>query len=87
VESGKCPKCGIPLEPPGSSGGRPRRWCTPGCQRCGEAEMRRINHVLRHLGRQKSWQQLQCRPTERLDEVIAEWQRAYDQLAGVPERA
>ena len=45
-------------------GGRPRRWCSAGCQRSGEAEMRRINHVLRHLGRKKSWNQLHGHGTE-----------------------
>ena len=87
VESSKCPKCGINLVPPGSSGGRPRRWCTPGCQRSGEAEMRRMNHVLRNLERKRSWSQIhQGGGTVRIDEVIAEWQRKYDSLAGVPER-
>lgn len=80
----KCPKCDRPLEPPGSSGGRPRRWCSPGCQRSGEAEMRRINHVLRQLGRKKSWNQLHGHGTTQVDAVMAEWQRAYDRLAGVP---
>jgi hypothetical protein len=46
--------------------------------------MRRINHVLRHLSRQKSWQELQCYDTERIDDVMAEWQRTYDRLCGVP---
>ena len=46
--------------------------------------MRRINHVLRHLGRKKSWNQLHGQDTEQVDAVMAEWQQAYDQLAGVP---
>lgn len=81
----KCPKCDRPLEPPDAQGGRPRRWCSAGCQRSGEAEMRRINHVLRHLGRKKSWNQLHGQGTEQVDAVMAGWQRAYDILAGVPE--
>ena len=46
--------------------------------------MRRINHVLRHLGRKKSWNQLNGHDTEQVDAVMAEWQRDYDRLAGVP---
>jgi hypothetical protein len=88
LHSKDCPKCGTPLEPPGDSGGRPRRWCSPGCQRSGEAEMRRINSLLKHLELNKS--RLQCHGPalgiERIDEVIAEWQRKYDQLAGVAVR-
>jgi hypothetical protein len=86
VDYSKCPKCGTPLEPPGTSGGRPRRWCSPGCQRSGEAEMRRINGVLRDLGRKKSWRQINGYDTEQIDEVMAGWQCLYDRLAGVPER-
>ena len=83
----KCPKCGTPLEPPGSNGGRPRRWCSPGCQRSGESEMRRIHSVLRDLSRKKSFSQIHGYGTEQIDAVMAEWQRAYDHLAGVPERS
>ena len=85
----KCPKCGTPLEPPGSSGGRPRRWCSPGCQRSGESEMRRIHSVLRDLGSKKSFAQVNGHRTEHIehiDAVMTEWQRKYDRLAGVPER-
>jgi hypothetical protein len=50
--------------------------------------MRRINQVLRKLQRDKSWQQVHMptRDTTKFDAVIAEWQRKYDRLAGVPER-
>jgi hypothetical protein len=41
--------------------------------------------VLRNLGRQKSWNQVRGYDTERMDEVIAEWERKYDRLAGVPD--
>jgi hypothetical protein len=82
----KCPKCGTDLDPPGPSGGRPRRWCSDGCLRSGEAEMRRINGVLRDLGHKKSWNQINGRGTEQIDAVTAQWQQLYDHLAGVPER-
>jgi hypothetical protein len=87
-----CPKCGTPLEPPGTPGGRPRRWCSPGCQRSGEAQMRRINLVLKRMELDKARQQRYGPGSHRdaailqLDAVIAEWQKAYDRLAGVPER-
>jgi len=56
--------------------------------------MRRINLVLKRLELDKSWHQTkghQSHPgrdtaIERIDEVIATWQEAYDRLAGVPER-
>ncbi len=85
----KCPKCGNPLKPPGTSGGRPRRWCSPGCQRSGEAQMRRINLVLKRLELDKAWHQRHSNhpaTIERIDATIAERQRAYDHLAGVPKR-
>ena len=87
-DSKLCPKCGTRLEPPGDSGGRPRRWCSPGCQRSGEAEMRRVNQVLRKLEKDKSWRQVHSptRDTSQFDAVIAEWQQKYDRLAGAGER-
>ena len=86
---GECPKCGIPLEPPGVSGGRPRRWCSAGCQRAGEAQMRIIHAVIKRLELDKTWQQRHSRHVatiEQIDELIAERRREYDRLAGVPER-
>jgi hypothetical protein len=85
----KCPKCGTPLEPPDTQGGRPRRWCSAGCQRSGEAKMRRINGVLKRLEKDKAHVQRHSNHApsiERIDAVIAEWQQQYDRLAGVPER-
>jgi hypothetical protein len=86
--SSKCPHCDNPLDPPGTQGGRPRRWCSAGCQRSGEAEMRRLHRVLVRLELDKVWQQRHGRPAmiERIDEQIAERKRAYDRLAGVAER-
>lgn len=88
-----CPYCGRDIQPPDVQGGRPRRWCSAGCQRSGEERMRRLHLVLNGLERDKVWQQRHAderygRETaiERIDELIAERQRVYDHLAGVPER-
>jgi hypothetical protein len=84
----KCPRCGATLPPPGSSGGRPRRWCSTGCQRSGESQMRNIHAVIKRVMLDKAWQQrhMPGRDTSQFDVVIAEWQQKYDTLAGVPER-
>ena len=88
--SSKCPHCDTALEPPDTQGGRPRRWCSAGCQRAGEAQMRRLHRVLVRLELDKALQQRHGNHRamiERIDEQIAERKRAYDHLAGVPERA
>lgn len=85
----KCPYCGRDIQPPDVQGGRPRRWCSAGCQRSGEAKMRRINLVLKRLELDKAWQQRHTNHAatiERIDAQIAEQQARYDHLAGVPER-
>jgi hypothetical protein len=87
MEPSKCPKCDAVLDPPGESGGRPRRWCSTGCQRSGEAQMRRLNLDLKHLEGRRTWCQLVGEDTTQLDAVIAERQAEYDRLAGVPERS
>jgi hypothetical protein len=48
----------------------------------------RCNPVLKKLELDKAWQQrhMPTRDTTQFDAVIAEWQRKYDRLAGVPER-
>jgi hypothetical protein len=87
-----CPSCDRDIQPPDAQGGRPRRWCSPGCQRSGEARMRRIHAVLKRLELDKAHHQRygpeshRDAAIERIDEVIATWQEAYDRLAGVPER-
>jgi hypothetical protein len=51
--------------------------------------MRRIHLVLKRLELDKAWYQRHSQgeaAIERIDEVIATWQKAYDRLAGVPER-
>ncbi len=51
--------------------------------------MRRIHAVIKRLMLDRVWQERHSNhaPTiQRIDETIAEWQRAYDHLAGVPER-
>lgn len=87
MEVSKCPKCGSQLDRPGASGGRPRRWCSSGCQRSGEAQMRRLTLDLKHLERSRTWYQLDGRDTARIDAVIAQRQAEFDRLAGVPERS
>lgn len=89
MDSKLCPKCGAALEPPGSSGGRPRRWCSDSCQRSGEAKMRRIGQVLRNLEKDRAWHKVHSShaPTlARFDAEIATQQACYDRLAGCPER-
>jgi hypothetical protein len=44
-----CPKCGADLPKRLPKGGRPSRWCSEGCQRSGEAEMSRLQSLLRKL--------------------------------------
>lgn len=43
-----CAKCGAPLDKP-SGAGRPRRFCSSGCKRAAEHEVRRLNRRLEHL--------------------------------------
>jgi hypothetical protein len=86
-----CPNCDREIQPPGSQGGRPRRWCSAGCQRAGEAKMRRTNQLLRRLEKDRAWSQMHgynsAKLVAKLDAQIAEQQAIYDRLAGVPERA
>jgi hypothetical protein len=86
-----CPYCGRDIQPPDVQGGRPRRWCSAGCQRAGEAKMRRINQLLRRLERDRAWCQVHGYNSAKLvaqfDAQIAEQQAAYDRLAGVEDRA
>ena len=82
-----CPNCLNDIQPPDAQGGRPRRWCSPGCQRSGEEQMRRLHRVLVRLELDKALQQRHSnhRETiERIDEQIADRKREYDRLAGVP---
>ena len=84
-----CPNCDRQIEPPGSQGGRPRRWCSAGCQRSGEAKMRRLHQVLKRLERDRAWYLVHGRSnayTEKIDAQIAVEQQKFDHLAGVPER-
>jgi hypothetical protein len=67
---------------------RPWRWCSAGCQRSGEAQMRRLHRVLVRLELDKALQQRHGHHPamiERIDEQIAERKRAYDHLAGCPQ--
>jgi hypothetical protein len=83
-----CPNCDRDIQPPDAQGGRPRRWCSPGCQRSGEAKMRRANQLLRRLEKDRAWHQLHGFNSPKLaefDAQIAEQQTRFDHLAGVPE--
>jgi hypothetical protein len=42
----ECCKCGNPLQR-NDKGGRPTRWCSEGCKRSGEAEIARLDSILR----------------------------------------
>jgi hypothetical protein len=77
-----CVKCGTELDPPGPEGGRPSRFCSEGCKISTEAEMRRINVLLRKLEEGLAVDRINGFTSER-SEVIADLQARYDQLAGV----
>jgi hypothetical protein len=79
-----CPKCGADLSS-SPKGGRPTRWCSDGCKRSGEAEMSRLQSLLRKFEEGLYVDLLnydEAKP--RRLKVIAEMQRRYDDLAGVP---
>jgi hypothetical protein len=90
-----CVKCDAELQPPDSRGGRPSRFCSEGCKVSAEAEMRRLNVVLRRLEDARANEPVRWgySDTERVqaavaryDEAIAPLQKRFDHLAGVPER-
>ena len=90
-----CVKCGVELQAPGARGGRPSRFCSEGCKFSAEAEMRRLNVVLRRLEDKRANEPLGgwARDPEKVqaavakfDEAIAPLQKRFDHLAGVPER-
>jgi hypothetical protein len=83
-----CPKCGTSLKPPGHSGGRPKRWCSEGCRRSGESEMRILHCEMKNLQRRRSDYLLRSqyldpsKQVEKVDALIADLRAKYDQLAG-----
>jgi hypothetical protein len=90
-----CVKCDAELQAPGSRGGRPSRFCSEGCKVSAEAEMRRLNVVLRRLEDDRAnvplrgWgysepAKLQARIAE-FDAAIAPLQKRFDRLAGCPQ--
>jgi hypothetical protein len=88
-----CVKCGDALRPPGRQGGRPSRFCSEGYKASAEAEMRRLNVLLRKLEAERARRRLSspyldpARNAEviaRYDEEIAVHQARFDYLAGVP---
>lgn len=83
----ECPKCGTELAS-GPNGGRPTRWCCEGCKRSGEAEMSRLQTLLRKFEEGRGVELLRGdEVSSRRVKVIADMQARYDRLAGVPERA
>jgi hypothetical protein len=88
----ECVKCGSTLAR-SPKGGRPTRFCCDGCRVSAEAEMRRLNVVLRRLEDQRANKPLQWwgaaeklpAAVAAIDEAIAPLQKRYDHLAGVPQ--
>jgi hypothetical protein len=79
----ECPKCGAELPKRSPKGGRPTRWCSEGCQRSGEAEMSRLQSLLRKL-QAEFYNGGPPMRMERLTGSIEELQARFDHLAGVP---
>lgn len=79
----ECPKCGTELTR-SPKGGRPTRWCSEGCKRSGEAEMARLQSILKTYESGRTWDKLNGYATGTRDAVIAELQDRFDHLAGVP---
>ena len=50
----KCPKCEKPV-PERDGPGRPRRYCSDGCRRSAEYELRRIQRALESVEEQIRW--------------------------------
>lgn len=76
----ECPKCGTALV---KGPGRPTRWCSEGCKRSGEAEMSRLDSLLRDFTNGRYVDHLNGRQTGQRDAAIAEMQSRFDHLAGV----
>jgi hypothetical protein len=84
----ECVKCGTALEGrPSSRGGRPSRFCSEGCKVSAEAEMRRLNFLLRKFEEGRGVELLNGRLSPQREKVIAGMQARFDRLAGVPVRA
>ena len=79
----ECPKCGSPLVK-NPNVGRPTCWCCEGCKRSGESEMARLESVLRLFTEGKYVDMINGRPSELPDEALADMQKRFDHLAGVP---
>jgi hypothetical protein len=79
----QCPKCGAELAK-SPRGGRPTRWCCEGCKRSGEAEMARLQSLLRGFEEGRGVELLnRDEVSPRRVKVIAHMQARYDHLAGV----
>jgi hypothetical protein len=83
----ECVKFGTPQQALGGRGGRPSRFCSDGCNVSAEAEMRRLNVLLRKFEEGRGAELLNAdQVSPRREKVIAEMQARFDHLAGVPER-
>ena len=77
-----CRKCGTPIDHP--EGGRPSRWCGPGCKLSGEAEMRRVNQLLKVFETGLAVDRLNGYDTTHREEIVSGLQARYDHLSGCP---
>jgi hypothetical protein len=81
-----CPKCGTELAK-NPSGGRPSRFCCDGCKVSAQAEMARLNFLLKRFEEGRGVELLnRDSVSARREKVIAEMQARFDHLAGVRER-
>jgi hypothetical protein len=76
-----CPKCGGKRP---ASRGRPSRWCSEGCKRSGEAEMTRLQALLRKFEEGRAIDALNGFTNAKRVQVLTDLQARYDHLAGVP---
>jgi hypothetical protein len=76
-----CPKCGAKRP---ASRGRPTRWCSEGCKRSGEAEMARLQSLLRKGEEGRLVEALNGRTNANRVQALTDLQARYDHLAGVP---
>jgi hypothetical protein len=78
----ECPKCGTELAR-NPKGGRPTRWCCEGCKPAVRLRSR-LQSLLRVFEEDRYVDQLNGRHDDLRDEIIADMQRRFDYLAGMP---
>jgi hypothetical protein len=79
-----CPKCSATRDP---GQGRPTRWCSEGCKRSGEAEMTRLQTLLRKAEEGRLVEALNGRTNAHRVQALTVMQARFDHLAGVPSSA